>query len=321
MQEWVDKQRVGSLDARHLFSGHYFNYEAYQRFEVIEQEVKELAERNADISQLNVIGKSVDGRDLTVIVIGKDADKRNIFVECGIHAREWISHAACMWILRDILENKTLLDKFNFHLLPVMNPDGYSMTWANIRRWRKSMTGKYHWNWRCKGVDLNRNFDSAFDTVGVSKDPCNHLYNGPAAFSEPETKAVGDYVTQLKENAGLSAYISLHSYRQIWLHPLGYTDDEPKDMDEMTRLSKLATEEIKRVTGADYGYGRISEQMYKTSGCSIDWSYDKLGIVPSFTVEMRDKGEQGFLLAPEFIKPTSTEVWAALQVVFNNIKD
>ena len=34
------------------------------------------------------------------------------------------------------------------------------------------------------------------------------------------------------------------------------------------------------------------------SGNSIDWTFDKLGIMFSFAIELRDKGDYGFLLPP-----------------------
>ena len=155
---------------------------------------------------------------------------------------------------------------------------------------------------------------------GVDKNPCSHLYPGSRAHSEPEIAALTDYVQNLHEKSPLSAYISLHSYRQMWLHPHGYTDDKPKDFDYFQRLSKMAVDEIKRTTGATYTYGQIPHLVYKVSGNAIDWSYDVLGIRTSFTVELRDTGHYGFLLPPEQIKPTSIEVWSALKKVLAAIE-
>ena len=46
------------------------------------------------------------------------------------------------------------------------------------------------------GVDLNRNygFRFGFDDKGSSPDPCSEYYRGSAPFSEPETKAIRDFV-------------------------------------------------------------------------------------------------------------------------------
>jgi carboxypeptidase T len=50
------------------------------------------------------------------------------------------------------------------------------------------------------GVDINRNFDFMWgnsDDGASSSDPCADTYHGPAAESEPETRAVSEYAKRL----------------------------------------------------------------------------------------------------------------------------
>jgi len=49
-----------------------------------------------------------------------------------------------------------------------------------------------------KGVDLNRNYDMFFavDETSSSGKPCAEDYRGPYPFSEPETRAIRDFVTE-----------------------------------------------------------------------------------------------------------------------------
>ena len=55
------------------------------------------------------------------------------------------------------------------------------------------------------GVDLNRNYDFSFayDDIGSSPSQCDEAYRGEFAFSEPETKAVSDFIIKYEHNIKL----------------------------------------------------------------------------------------------------------------------
>lgn len=61
-------------------------------------------------------------------------------MDCGIHAREWISPAFCLYALDQLVEEQALLDQYDFYIVPVANPDGYFYTWKSSgnRMWRKN---------------------------------------------------------------------------------------------------------------------------------------------------------------------------------------
>jgi hypothetical protein len=83
------------------------------------------------------IGRSVEGRDLTGIEIGRDVnapeDGRPVFLMFGAHhAREWPSAELPMEFAYDLLEGyghderiTNLLDRGRAIIVPVSNPDGY----------------------------------------------------------------------------------------------------------------------------------------------------------------------------------------------------
>lgn len=55
----------------------------------------------------------------------------------------------------------------------------------------------------CEGVDPNRNFGFHWgeeDEGAASSDPCHETYAGPKAFSEPETRAIADYILANKKS-------------------------------------------------------------------------------------------------------------------------
>jgi len=52
--------------------------------------------------------------------------KPNVWIEAGIHAREWIAPAMATFIIDSLLKNETtFINDLNFHILPSANPDGY----------------------------------------------------------------------------------------------------------------------------------------------------------------------------------------------------
>ena len=67
--------------------------------------IEDLAAQNADFLSVTSIGKSVEGRDMKVLHITKAGPgKPNIWIEAGIHAREWISPAMCTYIIGNLIQ-------------------------------------------------------------------------------------------------------------------------------------------------------------------------------------------------------------------------
>ena len=48
--------------------------------------------------RLETIGRSSEGRELKLVRVGEAGPA--VWIDCGIHAREWISPATCAYIMR-----------------------------------------------------------------------------------------------------------------------------------------------------------------------------------------------------------------------------
>uniref|UniRef100_A0A194AM35 Peptidase M14 domain-containing protein n=1 Tax=Pinctada fucata TaxID=50426 RepID=A0A194AM35_PINFU len=149
--------------------------------------------------QLSDIGHSVENRSIyKVKVASNTADtKPAIWIECLSHAREWITGAVCLGVI-DMLTNPeyeaqrgVMLDKFDWHIAPVVNPDGYIYTHDKDRLWRKNRSKAVR---GCQGVDLNRNWDISFGGAGTSSYSCSDVYHGPGPISEPENQVLNKAV-------------------------------------------------------------------------------------------------------------------------------
>lgn len=139
-----------------------------------------------------------------------------IIIDCAIHAREWVSPAFCFWMINELSDGSltSWTDYINFIIYPVLNPDGYHYSYTSDRYWRKNRNDNN--GHRCKGVDLNRNYDAEWGYAGTDTDKCGQTYGGTKAFSEPESQAHRDHQTALPNKL---AYLTYHAYSQFIIYP------------------------------------------------------------------------------------------------------
>ena len=81
-----------------------------------------------------------------------------------------------------------------------------------------------------RGVDINRNYRVDWNknwNGGNSEDPCAQNYRGAAPFSEPELRAVRDFVVTRKEE--IKFLYNFHSYGNMYLWP--YNGSNPDDIE------------------------------------------------------------------------------------------
>jgi len=261
------------------------------------------------------IGTSYQSQPLYVIVISSNKATKNIYLEGGIHAREWVAHTTVLFLMWNLMSGygsdasiTTLVDNFNFHINPIVNPDGYDWTWTRDRMWRKTRSPNSGSS--CIGTDPNRNWDDHWCEQGASRDPCSDSYCGKSAFSEKEVKAVADYCLKVGNVVG---FIDFHSYSQLWMQPYGWTSAHPKDYDDQRRAGLDAVAAIKASHGLTYREGSIYTIIYPASGSSADWGYDTAKTKYPYGVELRDTGTYGFLLPATQIIPCGEEILAAIK--------
>ena len=164
------------------------------------------------------VGKSYEGREIPYVKIGNSGPV--LFVECGIHSREWVTVAFGTWLSNELVTNANLAsytDRYQIIIVPVLNVDGYVFTHTSNRLWRKTRRPTSSSS-SCIGADPNRNYGHQWGGTGASTNPCSEIYRGDSAFSEYETKAESDYILKnLKGRA--QVFLAVHSYGQYWLYP------------------------------------------------------------------------------------------------------
>uniref|UniRef100_T1J4W0 Transporter n=1 Tax=Strigamia maritima TaxID=126957 RepID=T1J4W0_STRMM len=330
-----DSEHIGSRSTITL------SWTKYCRVNKINQYLDELAASHPNIVEVITIGKSYEGRPLKVIKIGdtqSTVKKPAIWIDAGIHAREWIAPAAATYIINQLVnnyaENSELSDDVDWYILPVVNPDGYEYSHTNQRMWRKTRSPSV---FNCKGTDANRNFGFHWNRMfkaillmlcnypqfisstegGSSSNGCSDTFHGTKAFSEPETKAIANFI--LKNKDTIKLYLSFHSYGQMWLTPWGYTSSLPSDYSDLTSLAKKATAALSKLYKTSYKIGSSTNVLYVATGGSDDWAKGTAGIKYAYTVELRDNGRYGFALPASLILPTVQETWEAVKVLGREI--
>jgi len=341
----IRKERKGLLSAARVAKGE-FSYDTYHRLQVIYEHLDALAEKHSFYAEtFNLKGETHKKRKIQAIRITSNVtseaskNKPMIWLDGGIHAREWVSPATVMYIIDSLLGEQeadkseqmtALLDRFQFVIAPSINPDGYEYSHMTDRLWRKTRKpsgckwNKKNWfggcfYWSCYGADPNRNWDADWGKEGVSTDPCSLVYPGKEAFDQKNTRMVKEYLEPLKGK--LKLYVTYHSYSQLFLTPLGYTTKEPENYEHHVKVGDAVVKAIAERHGAKY-INQRSAALYPASGDSADWVHDKLNVTDSYTFELRpdENSEFGFELPKEQILPTGEENVDGLLALIANIQ-
>ncbi|HUU29958.1 MAG TPA: M14 family zinc carboxypeptidase [archaeon] len=143
------------------------------------------------------IGMSVEGRPILQITVTDpgvdDSGKKVVWITGTQHAYEMAAGPVCEGIVEALLEKsdsaKTVLKKFVYHLVPLMNPDATSR-------------GGYRYNMH--DVDLNRNWDD------YQQDEWDR------AMSEPEVAAVQRAIRNwVSGGGGLDFFFDFHCLTRL----------------------------------------------------------------------------------------------------------
>ncbi|XP_063223615.1 zinc carboxypeptidase-like isoform X2 [Bacillus rossius redtenbacheri] len=307
LQELIDSEQPES-DAR----ASQFSWDRYHRLEQIHLWLRSLAADRPDVVTLENVGKSYEGRDILGVKISFRSGNPGVFLEGGIHAREWISPAVVTYIADQLLNSedaqvREVAQSFDWHVFPSTNPDGYEYTHTTNRMWRKTRSrGRL----LCHGADPNRNWGFHWRDGGASGNPCLDTFAGTEAFSEPETRQLASYISSVSSQ--LKVYLSVHSYSQLLLTPFGVSGVRPANHQALLDIGNKTAESLARRHGTRYTVGNIVDVLYVASGSSVDWAVGELGVPVALVYELRDTGRYGFLLPADQITASGEETLDSL---------
>ncbi|KAJ8951569.1 hypothetical protein NQ318_020446 [Aromia moschata] len=320
--------------------GHRLTWNSYHRMDDVLDYLQFAATTYPDLVTLKTIGNSVQGRPIKLVKISNgNPGNKAIWVDGGIHAREWITPATVTYIINYLTlkfeSEPDYVQNIDWYIVPVANPDGYEYSHTVDRLWRKNRAR----SGQCSGTDLNRNFGYKWGGQGSSKNPCSETYGGYSAFSEPETAAIQRFIKAPTYQNGdkngspyctkpnrmiLSRQAPLLSGRLTSPSTLtastsytrgGYNRVVPPDYKDLEVVATKAAAAIRSAGGPAYTVGPAANTLYPASGGSDDWAKGTMRMKYAYTIELRDNGRYGFVLPSSYINPTAQEALAALRVI------
>jgi carboxypeptidase T len=296
--------------------------EKFQNYDEMTKALKTIAQLAPGLTTLTSIGKTVEGRDIWMLSVGLFRNDRSVpavlFVG-GHHAREHISMETPFFIAQELISKYaandpyvvSLLDTRTAHFIPMLNGDGteHDISTGSYKMWRKNRTRNSDGSY---GVDLNRNYDHQFGTVGSSSNPRSEVYHGQKGFSEPETRAIRDF---LISNSNVSIVQSYHTFSELILYPWGYTNTPIANAPDF-KLHKTMADEMAKWNGYTV---QQSSELYLTSGDTCDWAYGALGVV-CFTFELDPKSQWdgGFYPGQDMIEVVFRKNWQPALYLLEN---
>lgn len=302
-------------------------------YEEMCEDLKELHETYADKMKLNVIGTSVDNRNIFEVTIGSDKARKDIYLVSGLCGAEYMSSLVMMKQIEYYLHYydagfyegyafADLFDNVRIHVVPMLNPDSVAISQhllagmrserivMHLKEWydRDQMSGGINRNLddylmffmaNSQGVDLRKNFPYQWDVVSTTAVPGSNGFRGNSAGSEAETKAMIHALSTVKPDL-LIVYHTTGS--RVY-----YNYGQPDEIMAKTRaygsyLSRLMTYEL-------------NDRKVNDDGCGSLAGYsNQIAQIPALMVTL---GNGSAPLSPnEFnaIWNACRDSWAALQV-------
>ncbi|EEB11212.1 carboxypeptidase M precursor, putative [Pediculus humanus corporis] len=233
----------GSNDQKLEFK--YHNYEKLTKF------LRMTSSKYPSLTALYSIGKSVQNRDLWVMVVSSSPyehiiGKPDVKYVANIHGNEAVGRELMLHLIDYLVQNyntdpyiKWLLDNTRIHIMPSMNPDGFEVA-------REGQCNGGQGRYNARGFDLNRNFPDYFKQNNKSP--------------QPETEAVKEWISKIQ--FVLSG--GIHGGALVASYPF---DNTPNSMFQSYSASPSITPDDDVFQHLSYTYSKNHLKMSKGTSC------------------------------------------------------
>lgn len=221
----------------------------------------------------SIIGQTVEDRNIDVYTYG-NGPTRLLFVG-GVHGGyEWNSVLLAYEFIDYLTKNPGAIpDNLTIAIIPSANPDGVFKVVGKTGRFTAAevtsdtnvlASGRFNAN----GVDLNRNFDCKWQPKSTWQSKT--VSAGTAAFSEPESRAIENFISNFRPNAA----IFWHSQSNAVYASQCENGILPETLAIMNAYSEAT------------GYPAVKTfDAYTTTGAADDWLASQN--IPAITVELK----------------------------------
>ncbi len=255
-------------------------------YEQMLSDLETLSKKYPERLSICSVGRSEEGRELVLAVMGNPKAENKILIHAAIHAREYITTTLVMAQMDYMLSHENLLysgtdisigrllDCTCFCILPMVNPDGVNIVQSRIlpQMFKDKYSQKIAslWKANAKGIDLNANFDADWEDYAfhAANERGPYRYKGEAPECAAESKALADYMRKNK----FSLTLSYHTTGSVIYSAYG---DNTKINAKGRELAELICQQS--------GFNLNTQTKGSTAGFK-DWAIEKCS-TPSLTIE------------------------------------
>ncbi len=293
------------------------NPQVWWTYEELERQINALLEKHPDKIEKNVCGKTVEGRDIFALKVGRGKPSAGFIG--AVHPGEAGPELIISILDKYLEENPEITKNHGVAAIPSLNID---------MRERLARGNPWYLRVNAAGVDLNRNFPAGWDkvlkTYGLSTgDRDSVTYRGPFPASESETQAAMNFFSTNTPNC----IFSFHALAGICLLPLLASGGIDKADAEFYKKTKHYAKA--------YATGLIPDIVEQggywfscgcTEGSFPMWCWRKLGI-PAFDLELSRRvvpemheTAKSDLVTPEIISRFAEMHFKALKNIIKLVK-
>lgn len=243
-----------------------------------------------DFITTEVIGKSVDGRDIVAVKVGKGTSE--IMFNGSHHAREHITTNLLMEMIDQYAQSysmgtsffgydtRSILNSTSIWFVPMVNPDGVTLVQKGYLSAKNPnyvlQLNNYSydfssWKANVRGVDLNRQYPADWENIsGNTGKPSSQNFKGYAPLTEPEALALYNF-TKNHQFKTATAYHSSGEILYWYFNQSG--NDYYRDLSLANSYKNLT------------GYSLVQPKPNPSGGGFTDWFIQEMKL-PGFTPEV-----------------------------------